>query len=463
MRDRFQYFLYKLKKLLMFKKKRKNYEYNETDYEFMGSLSAAILARAPSRVNKILMFWFGTVIVFILWASFASIDEVVRGDGKVIPYSENQLVSNLEGGIVDAILVNPGDRVTAGQVIMKISNSETRSSYESNEYKIYELRAKRARLYAEATGKPFRYIRTKDSEFKKIQDMEKSLYDSNKNEERAKSDVLLSQIEQRKEEMAETKQRIIHLKKSLSLSKEEVAMIEPMVKEGIKSRVEFLQLKRALNDVEQQLSSAQSELPKQRAAIREYQQKKIESSLMFSNEAKEKLNEASAELDRIQASKKSLHDQVDRSVVRSPVDGVVQDLLVNTIGGVVKPGQELIEIVPTDDVLVLEVKIKPSDIAFIHPGAIAMVKFTAYDYSIHGGLEGKVFEISPNTIKDEDGNVFYEIKIKTNKNYLGSAEHPLHIIPGMVVSVDIVTGDKTIMEYILKPILKSKTYVFSER
>jgi adhesin transport system membrane fusion protein len=204
-------------------------------------------------------------------------------------------------------------------------------------------------------------------------------------------------------------------------------------------------------------------LPRLKFAIEEYTDKREEAKQLFINNAKKELNEVTAEISRLKTQQVAFEDQVNRTMVKSPVDGIVQKLFVNTVGGVIQPGANLVEIVPTNEKLYLEIKIKPSDIAFIHPGAEAKVKISAYDYAIHGGLTGTVANISPDTITDPQDNTFYIIHVETKKNHLGTKEHPLKIIPGMTASVDIVTGKKTVMQYILKPILKSKQYVFSER
>jgi adhesin transport system membrane fusion protein len=224
-----------------------------------------------------------------------------------------------------------------------------------------------------------------------------------------------------------------------------------------------LKLKREANAIENDIQSAQLSLPRLQSAIEEYKNKREESKQLFINTAKEELNEVTAEIQRLKMGQVALDDQVERTMVKSPVEGIVQKLFVHTVGGVIKPGDDLVEIVPTNKKLYLEIKIKPSDIAFIHPGAEAKIKISAYDYAIHGGLIGKVVSISPDTITDKKDNTFYLIHVETEKNYLGTQEHPLNIIPGMTASVDIVTGKKTVMQYILKPILKSKQYVFSER
>ena len=445
------------------KKNNKPVEYNEKDYEFMNSLSAAILETTPSKVSKVLKIWLITVFLGIIWASLAEIDEITRGSGKVIPYGNNQIIQNLEGGIVENILVKEGALVKKGDVILKINNAKSVSSSETNHMKIQELIARKNRLYAEANQLPFKMIKTDNAELKQQMSLAKKLYDSDKIEFLAKDNSLVEQIEQRRQEYTEAKAKIKTLKQSLKYINEEVTMTEPMVEEGVKSRVDFLKLQREANDVKQSIQAIQLSLPRLESAVNQYRSNREESARLFMNIAKKELNKVTAELSRLQAQQVAFSDQVDRTMVKSPVTGIVQKLFVNTVGGVIKPGENLVEIVPTSEKLYLEIKIKPSDIAFIHPGAKAKVKVSAYDFAIHGGLIGTVVSISPDTVTDEKGSTFYIIDIITDKNYLGTQQHPLNIIPGMTVSVDIVTGKKTVMQYILKPILKSKQYVFSER
>ena len=444
-------------------KNNQHIEYNEKDYEFMNSLSSAILEQSPKKISTVIKLWLITLFAFIIWASFADIDEITRGTGKVIPYGQNQIIQNLEGGIVESILVHEGQRVKRGEVLLKINNAKTVSSSKTNTMTYNELLAKRLRLYAEANELPFQGMKTDDPDLKRQIELARKLYESDKLEYEAKDRAFIQQIEQRKQELREAEAKINSLKKSLSYVTEEIAMTEPMVKEGIKSKVDFLKLKREANGIQNDIEAARLSLPRLQSAIKEYRNKRIEAKQEFINRAKKELNELTAEIARLKTQQVAYNDQVNRTMVKSPVDGIVQKLFVNTIGGVVKPGADLVEIVPTNEKLYLEIKIKPSDIAFIHPGAEAMVKISAYDFAIHGGLKGKVVNISPDTITDKEGNTFYLIHVVTEKNYLGTKEHPLEIIPGMTATVDIVTGKKTVMQYILKPILKSKQYIFTER
>ena len=426
------------------KKSNAPVEFNNNDYEFMNSLSAAIMIKTPSKTSRVIKIWLFSIFVFIVWASYAEIDEITRGDGDVVPYGQNQIIQNLEGGIVESILIQEGQLVKTGQVILKINNSKSMSTAESNAMKFRELEAKRMRLHAQANDLDY-----KSNKITLQSELEELLYDSSRLEFEAKDASIDKQIQQRKQEYKEAQAKIKTLQKSLEFVMEEIAMTAPMVRQGVKSKVDFLQLKREANGIENEIESAELSLPRLKFAIEEYQEKRIEAKQLFINIAKKELNEVTAEISRLKTQQVALSDQVDRTMVKSPVDGIVQTLFVNTVGGVIKPGADLIEIVPTDKRLSLDIKIKPSDIAFIHPGAEVKVKISAYDYAIHGGLIGKVVKISPDTI--------------TDKNYLGTQENPLHITPGMMASVDIITGKKTVMQYILKPILKSKQYVFSER
>jgi adhesin transport system membrane fusion protein len=437
-------------------------EYTENDYEFMHSLNAAILEKVPSKTSMVIKIWVITIFSFIIWASFAEIDEITRGSGDVIPSGENQIIQNLEGGIVQEILVSEGQRVKSGDIMLKINNIQSKSTYESNEIKIYELEAKMLRLNAESKGVSFKKIKKTNKIFSQFIELEYGLFMSNIQEQKAGDKSYKEKIIQKKQELKETKKRIGHLRKSLSLVSQEVKMTEPMVKEGIKSRVDFLKLKREYNEIELNLDSAIDSVPSINASIKEQDHQRKQDVLTMRNKAKKERNEVRAEIQRIKSNKTALSDKVNRTDVRSPVDGIIKKLFAQK-DGVIQPGQDIVEIVPTDDNLLLEIKIKPSDIAFIHPDADAIVKFSAYDFAIYGSLDGKIVRISPDTITDEKDNTFYLIYIKTAKSYLGPESAPLSIIPGMMVDVDIVTGKKTIMQYILKPILKSKQYIFSER
>jgi membrane fusion protein, adhesin transport system len=442
---------------------KKRFSFDANDYQFMRSLSAAVLEDSPTRLRSVLLFWIITVFFVFLWAALAPIDEIVRGEGKVIPGGENQMIQHLEGGILSAIMVKEGQKVSADDTLLRVDNLKSSSTYESSQYKSAELRAKIVRLRAESSGTAFAPTPA-DMEKIPMQIMqERSVYNSNLERLRSQISALSDQMAQKQNEKIEAQGRIMEQKRALSLIREEVAISEPLVAQGIKPRVEFLKLQRELSDVSERYNAVLSSIPRLNAAINEMNSKIREVRSEFTMKAQMELNEAETEYSRIGAESSALADQVTRTVIKSPINGIVQKLYINTVGGVIKPGDNLIEIVPTEGGLLAEAKVKPSDIAFIYPGQDAIVKITAYDFSIYGSLHGKVVTISPDTVTDKNDDVYYVVKIQTDKKYLGSKEKPLKIIPGMMINVDIITGEKTVLEYILKPILKAKQYTFTER
>ena len=447
----------------MAKKEINKKRLSKRDYEFMHSLSAAVLEVAPTRLRVVLYFWVAAIIIFLVWANFAYIDEIARGDGEVIPSGENQMIQNLEGGIVEEILVQEGESVKKGQVLIKIDNQKSVSSYSSNEIKAEALQAQILRLKAESTGQDFVVPPDLKKRLAQFIENEKSLYNTNKQQLNSKLNALREKLAQKKQELAEAYSQRDHLESSYSMISREVRMTKPMVAKGVRSKIDFLKLQREANEIASKYDAAKKSIPRLKSAIKEVQSNIKETKLNFQSEAKTKMNEAVAELKSLQVTSTALEDQVTRTVVKSPMKGIVQKLYVHTVGGVIKPGEDIMEIVPSDETLLVKVRIKPKDIAFIYLGQRAIVKFTAYDFSIYGGLEGKVVLISPDSIKDDEGNVFYEVRIKTDKNYIGRHGKKLKIIPGMTTSVDIITGQKTVLDYILKPILKTKQYTFTER
>ena len=441
----------------------KNKNLSARDYEFMHSLSSAVLQVTPMKFRVVLFFWAIAVFAFIIWANFAVIDELARGNGEIIPSCENQIVQNLEGGIVEGILVKEGQIVKKNQILIKINNEKSQSSFSSNSIKVKSLEAQIMRLKAESEGTAFIIDKKIKEEIPQFIQNEESLYNTNKQQLYSKVEALKEKLIQRRNELSEAKTAMKHLKSSTAMIQKEVLMTQPMVERGVSSKRDFLKLQREANGIEQKYEATRKSIPRLESAIKEVQNNVKEATLFFQSEAKVKLNETVTQLKEMQANSTALEDQVQRTIVRSPMNGIVQKLFVHTVGGVIRPGADIMEIVPSDQALLVEVKIKPSDIAFIYLGQKAIVKFSAYDFSIYGGLEGKVVFISADSVKDEKENVFYTVRIKTDKSHLGNNAKLLKIIPGMTVSVDIITGRKSVLDYILKPILKTKQYTFTER
>lgn len=436
---------------------------SKRDYEFMQSLSSAMLEKTPRTLRVVLFFWVVAITMLLVWASLAEIDEIARGEGEIIPSGENQMIQNLEGGIVEEILVKEGEHVDVGQLLVKIDNQKSESTFSSNEIKADALEARIIRLRAEASGEKFDVNASVRQRMPLLIINEESLYETNIQQLNSRLNALKEQLTQRRQELSEAQTRKVHLKSSLTMITKEIRMTKPMVAKGVRSKVEFLKLQREANEIEERYNAAHLSIPRLKSAIKEVKSKINESNFLFQSEAKEEMNEAFAELRGIRSNSTALEDQVTRTLVRSPMKGIVQTLFVHTVGGVIKPGADIVEVVPSDQTLLVEVKVKPSDIAFIFYGQKAVVKFSAYDFSIYGGLDGEVVHISADTLTDQKENTFYTIRIKTQKNYLGDESKPLKIIPGMTVNVDIITGKKSVMDYILKPILKTKQYSFTER
>jgi adhesin transport system membrane fusion protein len=452
-----------LKKVPLREIKRNGKLYQEDDLKYMKSLSSAVLEKTTLNTRLILWVIILAAIWLIVWASFAQIDEISRGFGKVIPTHKLQVIQNLEGGIVSDVFVKEGDSVVVDQPLIKIQDIRFTSSYEENRIKINELEAKAIRLYSQAYGTPFVIDSYRGKDFFSMLEDEKSLHDSYMSQLESSLDIVTSQLEQRKNELIEARGKIGQFQRSLKLINEEIAIKEPLVARGVVPEVEFITLKREKNDIEGNLKAVELSIPRIKSTINESNKKYVETKLMFQNKSKQELNEVKAELSRIKESIGALGDRVNRTVVRSPVSGTIKQLFVNTKGGVVKPGMDIVEIVPNEDSLVIEAKIKPSDIAFLHLGQKAIIKFTAYDFSIYGGIEGKVNHISADTITDEKDETFYLVHVKADNNYLTLNGEKLYIKVGMVTNVDILTGKKSILDYILKPIIKARDVALRER
>ncbi|MFZ3203646.1 MAG: HlyD family type I secretion periplasmic adaptor subunit, partial [Pseudomonas sp.] len=294
-------------------------------------------------------------------------------------------------------------------------------------------------------------------------DNEEQLFNSRRQQLLDEVAGLEEQLTQRRQELREFASKQNQFRNSLDLLRQEIRMSEPLVAEGAISPVEVLRLKRAEVESRGQLQATTLAMPRAESAIKEVERKIDETRGRFRSDALTQLNEARTDLSKIQSTGKALEDRVNRTLVTSPVRGIVKQLLVNTIGGVIQPGSDLVEIVPLDDTLLVETRIRPQDIAFLHPGQEAIVKFTAYDYTIYGGLKAKLEQIGADTVTDDEGNSFYVIKLRTDKSHLGNEEHPLLIIPGMVASVDIITGKKSVLSYLLKPIIRARAEALRER
>ncbi|EIM7956572.1 HlyD family type I secretion periplasmic adaptor subunit, partial [Vibrio parahaemolyticus] len=448
---------------------------------FVDDKTAALLLNTPNSARLMLWVMVLFFVAAIGWASWAQIDQVTVGQGKVIPSSQIQVVQNLEGGLVKEILVKEGQLVKKGQQLLLIDDTRFRSDYREREQQVANLTASVLQLSASinsvAVNRDFN-----------IQDWEKSVvldygkltfppvleetqpqltqrqkaeYREDLDNLRNQLSVIDQQVEQKQQDLVEIEARVRNLRQSYQYAKKELDITQPLADEGVVPRIELLKLQRQVNDTRREMTSSELKIPVIKSAIKESMLNRIDVALKFRSEQQEKLNNAQDQLSALVESAVGLEDRVNRTVVVSPVTGKIKTLNVNTVGGVIQPGMDIVEIVPTEDTLLVEAKIAPKDIAFLRPNLNAIVKFTAYDFTKYGGLVGELEHISADTTQDEEGNSFYIVRVRTEKTSFGQ-DADLPIIPGMTASVDIITGKRTVLEYLLKPILSAKTNALKE-
>ncbi len=396
----------------------------------------------------------------LLWAGLAHVDEVTKGDARVISSRQLQLVQSLDGGVVSAILVREGQVVEKDQVLLKIDETRATSGARENAAQGFALRARQARLQALAQGSAFKPPPARGADEERIVFEEQRLYETRRTELSTMLSINQQQMAQRQQESSEMRARKVAAQRALELSMQELQRTRPLLASGAVSEMDILKIERDISRARGDADQADAQILRAQAAIGEAQRKQQETELTFRNEARKELADTLGKLNALNEGAVALNDKVDKSQIKSPVRGRVQRLLANTVGGVVQPGKDLVEIVPLDDKLVLEAKVQPRDIAFIHPGQQANVKFTAYDASIYGGLDAVVENISPDTVADDKGNAFYLVRVQTHKAQLGER---MPIIPGMTAEVDVLTGSKSVLSYLLKPVLKVRQYALRER
>jgi adhesin transport system membrane fusion protein len=420
----------------------------------------ARLEQEPLRARALLYCGVLVLVALVVWAGFAEIDEVTRGEGKVIPSSQVQIVQSMDGGIVSEILVREGETVTPGQVLLRIDPTRFLSSLQENRSQHLALQAKAERLKALSEERPFEASALLLAEIPETVERERTLYYSSRDGLDANISIARQQLEQRQQELNEANFRRTQTGRSLELASKELAISKPLLASGAVSDMDLLRLEREVVRMTGERNQVTAQIDRLQSSILEARKKIQEVELTFRNQIRTELSDVMGKLGTLTEGRSALADRVKHAEVKSPVRGTVKTLLVNTVGGVVQPGREVVEVVPLDDALLLEARINPKDIGFIRPEQEALVKFTAYDFSIYGGLKAVVEHIGADTVIDERGNAFYVIRVRTVESNLGKG---LPIIPGMVAQVDILTGKKTILKYLLKPILRAKSNALKER
>jgi adhesin transport system membrane fusion protein len=431
---------------------------------FVVDAAAAIRTRSVRGQQLLIWMIFLCLVAIFVWAYLAVLDEVVRGSGKVIPSSQVQVVQNLEGGIVKQIDVSEGELVTPGQILLTIDDTRFDSSLQESRIRSLSLQAKLIRLQAEADGLDVMpQVPAEISQaLPQIFEQERQLFAERRSELEANHSIFAQQVAQKRHAIAEMSSRSARLERSLGLTEKELKVTRPLRDQGAVSEVEVLRLQRQVNDLRGELDETKLAIPRARAELAEAEQRQVELDAGFRKEVRAELNEVSAELNAFNASNVALEDRVRRTQVRSPIRGVVKSLSVRTVGGVVQPGMDLVEIVPVGESLLVEAKVNPRDIAFLRPGLPAKVKLTAYDFAIYGGLEAQVEHISADTFIEENGDPYYLVRVRTTEPTLVKDGKPFSIMPGMTAEVDILVGEKTVLSYLLKPVLRARENALRE-
>jgi adhesin transport system membrane fusion protein len=403
-------------------------------------------------------------VVAITWAALTEVDEVTRGQGKVIPSIQLQLVQNLEGGLIDKILVRKGQRVEEGQILIVLDRTTSLSGFEQNRQKQLALMAELSRLNAEITGHELVFSDEVLNHAPALANSHKQLFEGRKLELASQVEVVNQQLYQRQQELNEAQSEFQSAGNELKLLQSEVNLVSPLVKRGIESEVTLLQLQREQSGLIGVRNAAGLKIGRLSSAILEAGGRQKGVVEQFRSAALNRASEVEAELGEIEKLIPAYQDRVSRAEIRSPVRGIVNRVLATTIGGVAAPGEALVEIVPIDDNLIIEANISPEDIAFLHPGQQVKVNLTAYDFARYGSLSGSLTTIGADSIANpETGENFYPVQVQVESRLYDASGDALDIVPGMVAQIDILTGKRTILDYIIQPVVKMKETAFREK
>lgn len=433
----------------------------ETDY--MDALEAAVQRKASKPVILTLLAIIALILSFIIWAAVTEVEELTRGQGQVVPSQEIQVVQSLEGGIVQEILVNKGDVVKQGQVLIRLSDVQFSSEERGTEARFMALEAKKLRLSAEANGEEFDIPEKIKSSMPQLAQNERDLYESRQKELKAAFAIHDEKIKKAEADLAEVKAEINRLSESKRLLNKELSITRDMVSKRAVPKLEQIRLERELADIGGQINTHIQERKGLEASLAGAKNERDAQFNQFKSVALEELNDVEAEIAGLKESLKSMNDRVDRREIRAPVEGIVNQIMIQTIGGVVEPAMKLVEIVPLNDDLKVIAKVKPNEIAFINEGQPVKVKISAYDPQRYGALNARVTRVAANSTKDEEGNILFEVEVKTDKNHLGNKDNPLPVTTGMVADIEIITGKRTILNYLMKPLHKGMERALRER
>lgn len=418
--------------------------------------------RAPGwRVAAGLMA--GLLAAGIGWAAVAQLDEVSVATGEVVPLGRVKVVQHLEGGIITDLYVAEGDLVRAGTPLLQLDLAATAMNKDELQVRLDGLMLARARHAAEASGAALALPAEVAARRPQLAETERAAHEARLRELESQVAVLDRQAEQRRQEIREFEARQASLGKALGLARQKLAMSAELLRDNLTPKLEHLQLQSEVQDIQGQLSVVAESIPRARSALAEAEGRAAEEHLRFRREAQEQLAEVDNTIARTQELFSQATDQQLRTEVRSPIDGVVKNMRFTTLGGVVRGGEPIMDIVPTGDTLVIEARLQPVDRGYVQEGQPATVKVTTYDYARYGGLEGTVVQVAPDSTTPEQGQPYFRVLVETEKDYLGDQPGEFAITPGMQATVDIHTGTRSVLDYLIRPVLKLRHEAFRER
>ena len=398
------------------------------------------------------------LLVLLIWAAWAPVDRVVRAEGRIIPSTRAQLVQHLEGGIVRDIRVREGQNVKAGDILLSLTGTQANTDVEQGRNRILTLKSQQARLKAEAVGaaSPDFPVDVPDAQ----RELERAAFRERADKIRSEQSALRQQINQRQSELSEAQNRLKNMATEVDVARKQLAVMEGLYRKGAGSQLEWLDAQGRLQRLSTTQGDITSSIPRLQAAIEEQSARLNESTARFRAEARAELAQISAEIQRFELNVNNDSDRQARNDVRAPVAGFVNKLNFNTLGGVIRPGEVVLEITPSEGPLAVEARVRPDDRARLRAGLPTRVLIGAYDYAIYGALEGQVTEVSADTLADENGQRYYRVLIQTGQAKGALAEQV--ILPGMTARADIVAGQRSVLSYVLSPLTRFATQALRE-
>jgi adhesin transport system membrane fusion protein len=418
-------------------------------------------AKRPAKIMLLVICLI--FVVLLIWSAIAKVDNITRAMGQVIPSSKLQIIQNLEGGIVNAIHVKQGDVVEEGALLISLSPIQSSAEFGSRKQQVFGLAVRAARLEAESKGRKLSYDAALNQQAKDIVAVDKAEYQSRQASLQAELMVIDSQIQQKLQESVAAEVEWEASKTGLQNAKEELEIITALVERGLEPRLELVRLNSRVSELKARQDLAKVSMMRLKSAEREVKDRREAALRNFQAQSASELTRTKTELNAQQELLPSFEDRLLRTYVRAPARGVVNRIFITTPGGVLKPSEPLLELVPAEDKLVIEARIRPQDIAFVRIGQPARIKLTAYDYTVFGAMDGQVTQISADVVPVDREESFYLARVEIEKQMIENLGKKLPIIPGMQAQVDIVTGNKTVLDYLTKPIKALKENAFRER